>query len=347
MGCVLIDNHHSELTYSLELLFGRRLGYKVFYPIGPEWYEKGFWKVYDHPNTVRQYLGTHRADPSVYSRPFIPTGSGEEVPDPRFHYCWDPTKNIFERAVTFENFLKNPPDFIVASIPKHVPCFNELIRRYCSRSKLIFQLGNMFSDFSLKGVKNVLNSTERRIPFYVRSVKYSQEFDLGFFSFSAPAYSKKVVNLAHYSSDAELYQKTKKCLPEFTFEAFGAGNESGSIAKTQDVAAKMCEADFIWHLKEGGDGYGHVLHNAAAIGRPAILSRRTYKKLRFGKFLEDGKTCIKVDGLSAEELAKEIRYYSEPSRLEKMSRALHERFCNLVNFDRDEKNIRRFLEKLR
>lgn len=148
-------------------------------------------------------------------------------------------------------------------------------------------------------------------------------------------------------SNPLFFQEMQKKLTEFSFMSYGAGNPLGPISRTVEVAQAIQRADFIWHLKKGGDGYGHVVHNAAACGRPLILSKKTYQKLRFGKFIEDGKTCVCVDGHDAQALAKKIRYYSEPSRLLKMSRQLYERFRNLVNFDEDEKKIRRFLEKLR
>ncbi len=344
---VFIDNHHAELTYSLELLFGRRLGHKIFYPIGLDWHERGFWKVYQHPATVKQYLSMERVDPLAHLCPQVMTASGPEAPEARFHYYWDPVKEVYQRAITFDDLAKNPPDILVASIPEHVACFRRLIKSCCPRAKLVFQMGNMFSEYDLNGAGNILNSTNRSLPFYKRSVSYSQEFDLNLFCYSPPSSNKLIVNLAHYTSSAALYGAAKSLLEDFRFEAYGAGNETGSISRTVDVAAKMKEASFIWHIKEGGDGYGHVVHNAAALGRPLIISKRQYRGMRFEKFIEDGKTCINVDGLSAEQLARKIRTCSEPERLKKMGHAIYERFRECVDFDRDEKNIRRFLSRLR
>ncbi len=343
---VLIDNHHAQLTYSLELLFGKRLGYKVVYPMGLEWYEKGYWNVYPHPATAESYLGLARADKTAHSKEFLMTGSGIEKPDPRLHYHWDSTKGIYERGVALETFKQLPVAFLVASMPVHAESYGELIQKYQPASKLIFQMGNNFQEFHFQSVKNVLNSTQRKIPFWIRSVSYNQEFDLGVFKYEPPRNNRLIVNLTHYMSNAEYFNAVKSFLPQHRMESYGAGNETGSIARTADVADKMKEADFIWHLKHE-DGYGHVLHNAAALGRPVIISKNQYRKLRFGKFIEDGVTCIDVDGLSAEGLAKKIRHFGEPERLERMSKALYQRFRDLVDFDRDERNVRRFLAGLR
>jgi len=344
---VLIDNHHGELTHSLELLFGKRLGFTVFYPIGEDWYEKDYWKVFPHPETAQQYLGFHRSDPAIHSRKEVMTVSGPEEPDKGLHYCWDPTKGVYQKAITFDHFLERRVDLLVSSLPAHIAPFQRLVKKYKPGAKHIFQMGNIFSDLSFSRVTNILNSTDRRVPFWIHSVKYSQEFELSIFKYSPPRISKLIVNFTHYMSEVDYFYRTRALLPEFTFESYGAGNETGSVTRTADVAQKMQAADFIWHLKKGGDGYGHVVHNAAALGRPLVISKKQYRGMRFEKFIEDGKTCVNVDGLTAEALAKKIRLYGEPDRLEKMGLTIYERFHNFVDFDRDEKNIRYFLKGLR
>lgn len=336
-----------SLTYSLELLFGKRLGYRLLYPIGLEWYEKGYWGVYPHPDTVAQYLSLERADASVYHQEKIETGSGPEAVDRSIYYCPDITKDIYERAITFEKFLETPIDIFIASIPEHVQPFSRLIRRFKPKAKLILQVGNMFPEFNFQGVKNVLNSTERRAPFFTHAIKYNQEFSLSDFFYEPPTRLRKIVAFAFYLWQDPICRETQGKLTDFSLETYGSGNEFPGIVKTGEVARKMREADFIWHVKAGGDGYGHVLHNAAAVGRPVILSKKTYQKLRFGKFVEDGKTCVCIDGLKPEALVKKIRHYAEPDRHRRLCENIYERFRNLVDFDKDEKNVRCFLENLR
>ncbi len=336
-----------SLTYSLELLFGKRLGFRLLSPIGLEWYEKGYWDVYPHPDTAAQYLSLGRADASVYDRDKVETGSGPETVDPSIYYCPDITKDIYERSITFQKFLDTPIDIFIASIPEHVTPFNRLIRRFKPKAKLIFQMGNMFPRLHFRGVRNVLNSTERRTSFYIHAVKTSQEFSLEDFFYEPPRPSRKIVAFAYYIWQDPICRQMQIKLGDFSLETYGSGNEFPGIVKTRDVAAKMREAAFIWHVKKGGDGYGHVLHNAAALGRPVIISKNTYRKLRFGKFIEDGKTCVCVDGLESEALAKKIRHYAEPDRHRSLCENIYERFRNLVDFDKDERNVRRFLENLR
>lgn len=344
---IFVDNHHAELTYSLELLLSKRLGHTVFYPVGMDWYEKGYWHVYPHRDTARQYLGDQRLDTTVHGKERVFTGRGWEPVDKGLEYSFDITKEVHERGIRFDRFLEKPVDVLIASIPQHVGPFNEIIRKYKPKAKGIFQMGNMYSDFRFDGVRNVLNSTNRRVPFYIHSVRYSQEFDLARFYYSPPPCGKKIVNLSHYTTQNEYYQQTKKAVPDYAFESYGAGNETGNIARIADVAAKIREADFVWHLKSSGDGYGHVVHNAAACGRPVIISKKVYRHLRFGCFIEDGRTCVCVDGLSPGELAKKILHYGEPGRLRSMGERIYQRFRELVDFEKDAKNVQQFLEKLR
>jgi len=344
---IFADHHHYDLSHSLGLLFGRRLGHTVIFPIGSEWYERGYWKVFPHLGSVEDHLGIKYADPSVYDKARVMTSAGPEVPDKRFHYRFDVTKGVYQKAVTFEQFVDLPVDILIASLVAHVPAFNELIKKYQPKAKLIFQMGNSFDGYSFQDVKNALNSTEKTLPDRIHSERYSQEFDLDLFSFSVPASPKKVVSFVHYLEELEIVETSRCALPEFSFELYGSGSEGGLLRTTSEVASKMGEAGFIWHLKKCDDGYGHIVHNAAAMGRPLILSKEHYKKLRFGKFIEDGVTCITLDGRTPEILAKKIRYYAEPRRHARMCRSLHERFKKYVNFDRDEASVRRFLENLR
>lgn len=348
---ILTDRHHPSLTYSLELLFGKRLGHRLMAPIGFEWYEEGAFKYFSHLTPVDSHLNLARADSRVWGQKDVLTGSGLETVDPGIYYCPDITKDLYERGISWSQFLERPIDFFIASIPEHVEPFDRLIKRFKPKAKLIFQMGNMFDYFDLKGVRNILNSTDRVIPEGIHSVSYSQEFDLNLFKFTRPIASRNLVNFVNYwedfNNDSEFHKKVLKSLPGYRFESYGSDNEDGVLTKTADVAQKLKDADFVWHLKRGGDGYGHVLHNAAAVGRPIVLSKKTYGPLRFGKFIKDGETCIDTDGLSPEELANKIIYYNHPRRHEKMCRQIHERFKEFVNFEEDARRVGAFLENLR
>ena len=57
---VFCDFHHTELYHSIKLLFEDRLGFNLYRPIGMEWQEQGYWKVFDHPATAAQFLSVNQ-----------------------------------------------------------------------------------------------------------------------------------------------------------------------------------------------------------------------------------------------------------------------------------------------
>lgn len=95
-----------------------------------------------------------------------------------------------------------------------------------------------------------------------------------------------------------------------------------------------------------GDGYGHILHNAAAVGKPVIIRRSDYSGKLGEKLLINGETCIEIDNLTPEEIVEKILYYSEPERYMDMTRNVYWNFQKVVDFDREEKDIRKFIENL-
>ena len=76
-----------------------------------------------------------------------------------------------------------------------------------------------------------------------------------------------------------------------------------------------------------------------------IIKYEYYKGHLADPLLEDGVTCIFIDNdtLPVED---RIKYWSRPDNLRKISKKAHERFCEMVNFDEEFKEIKKFLEKL-
>ena len=107
----------------------------------------------------------------------------------------------------------------------------------------------------------------------------------------------------------------------------------------------MREANFIYHVKKGGDGFGHILHNAFAVGRPLITRIADYKRRLAEPLLEDGETCFDVDKYTVEELADKILNLT-PLQYEYMVQQVKARFEKYVNFNQEEQEIKLFLDKL-
>jgi hypothetical protein len=72
---VLIDRHHAGLFYALQLL-GDRLGWRIYTPVGREWWDAGYWRFgegYGDERLVNQYLLTDSWSPPGPERDFYIT----------------------------------------------------------------------------------------------------------------------------------------------------------------------------------------------------------------------------------------------------------------------------------
>lgn len=328
---IFSDYHHDKLWKSLEYLFEKRLGHKLYRPVGMEWYPE-WWKIGEPYGslgklTANQYLSLKGNSPQ---------------PDGTFFY--DEL-----RGVTLEKFKEMPFDILIASIPAHVEPYKKLISLYHPNAKLIFQMGNMFSvDF--RTIPNLLSSTiSFPVPSSCNAVFYHQEFDTDLFCYQPPVQTKNIYSFLHTFDnypDAHLYYEVEKLMPEWTFRAFGASNRDVNLAGEKEIVSKLQESRFVWHVKAGGDGYGHAIHNAFAVGRPPIVIYDYYKDKLAGQLMKDGETCIFIDKLTAPEIVTKILEYNDEATYQKMSEATYNRFKEIVDFDKETESIKSFLEKL-
>ena len=135
-------------------------------------------------------------------------------------------------------------------------------------------------------------------------------------------------------------------MPNWSFKVYGGQCRDGSIGPASEVALKMRDARFIWHTKAGGDGYGHVIHNIPAVARPMIVRAMYYQGKMAQSLIKDGETAIVIDNLNNNEIVNKILYYSEPDRYATLCRNAYENFKKVVNFDREEIRLRKFLSIL-
>lgn len=349
---VFTDFHHAGLLFSLILLFEKRLDGFVYRPIGTEWYHRGFWKVFNHPATVEQYLGMGQGFKPADGTP--PLNIVQNYED-KVYYCQDIDSGFFNRAITLETFLEMPIDIVIASIPAHIEPFKKLCSIHRNQPKLIFQIGNAWTvEAGLAG--NVMASAIiNDVPPSVNFISYHQEFDLATFH---PADfdqmpEKKIstfVNcfgtVPHLEQDFRLFADIEFRMPEWDFKSYGGQCRDGAAHGSAEVAQKMRDSMFIWHTKQGGDGYGHVVFNTGAVGRPTIVKKQYYLGKLAEKLFIDGETCIEIDSLSPEEIVNKINYYSDPYLYKKMCENTLLNFQNTVDFDKEAENIRVFLQNL-
>ena len=338
---IFADFHHGDLYYSLHLLFEKRLGHNLFRPIGMEWLQEGYWKIGDpYPDnvTAMQYLRTEG-----YTGEF-PTNAEYYIED-GIYYTYQPSQDFHHKAITFETFKKMNFDIIISSIPAHDVAYAELVKKYQPHAKHISQMGNVWTQ---NRVKNVMCSFPQSL-INIRSnqnvVFYNQEFSLNMFKYVPPSDTKRITSFVHLLPKPELFYKYKTHLSNFEFKAHGVGTPDGCLSTHSDIANAMSNSTFGWHVKPGGDGYGHCLHNWLACGRPIITQLSDYH--HYSDLLVPDETCIDIGTNDFEENTSKILQYSEPEAHKRMCETTYKLFKDKVDFNNDAEKVKAFLEVLK
>lgn len=322
---IFIDRHHDGLFGSLIRLFEDRLGHKVYFPIGTDWFQQNYWLLAEpygnDPGTVSQYLAIREKDP---------------------------------RAITLEQFKHMDIDVVVASYSPHIPVYADLIKKFKPKAKLIHQQGNEWNiDFSI--VKNLLSSCKPyKIPKGVHAVWYHQEFPQEIYYYQSPSimsvFMRSFVNTLGqqdmFHKDWEDFKDLELLLPNYVFESYGASTRDGVINDKETIADKMRESLFGIHLKTGGDGYGHTIHQWASVGRPLIYRSSQYKDRLAESLLVNTVTGFDLDHYPLGEVALMINKMSF-DQYSRMCRAIHDEFQNSCDFDSEAEAIKTFLSNLK
>ncbi len=345
---VFTDFHHASLLNSLIMLFEGRLGGEVYRPIGEDWATNNYWKVYDHPATQAQFLTKDQGFKPVDGT--FPLNKIKKV-EKDVYYCQDIDSGKFNKAIDLNTFKSLDIDIVIASLPQHIELYNDLIKKYKSNAKLIYQIGNAWNVEAGSPVKNVMASAiVDNIPKGINFISYHQEFDLDIFHYAEPYQSSNIysfINIFQSFPDYPLFLELEKMMTGWSFKSFGGQCRDGAMHGTKALADKMREARFILHLKAGGDGYGHVIHNAFAVGRPPIVKKSYYNGKLAESLMIDGVTCIDIDNLSLGEIVNKINYYNETSRYNSLCENAYKRFKEIVDFDKEEVAIKQFLNNLK
>ena len=325
---VLADWHHPALWESLSILFEDRFGWELYSMGGDKWTEHG-WRLRTGPPismAASDYLslegavekdGHHEMTPAEYpSRP--------------------------RKIVTPQEAFAMQWDFVLASVPDHQRSFSELANRIGAR--LLHQVGNAKHAIDQSIPQTILASAAVKLSRRTQHVIYHQEFDRTMF---APSPITEPLSV----SSLMLRLDWTSCEYEWLADAPGIvwRQASGQSPMSLDYLTPMCKvadlmtrSGWIWHDKRIGDGYGHVLHNAAAMGRPLIGHASHYKGLMGEPLWEDLKTCIDLDKHEPKEALRLIRAISaDPDWHGEMGQNIAAKFDQLVDFDAEADAILR------
>lgn len=348
---VLADFHHHDLYYSLQLLFEKRLGWNLYRPIGVEWHDQGYWTYAHQADTVKQFLGLDQTFIPSDGTPALNQIDREEN---GIYYIRDTVHDSIEKAITLEKFSSMQFDIVIASVPDHFTAFDKLVKERNPNAKLICHFGNILWNIADYPYKNIMASiAPQPVPDNYNVVFYHQEFDLNVYSYQPPKEGEKYKSVRSFvnclpnifTEDYKVYNQLKELLPDFEFKSYGGSCDNGSLGVDRQIAREMQTAGFGFHCKTNGDGYGHVIHNWFAVGKPVITRGSDYVGKLAGDLLEDGKTCFDIERHSLEEIADTIKNMSN-YRYKQMCENVRTRFELMVDFDDEFEEIKEFLDKL-
>lgn len=318
---VLADRHHSGLFHSLQLL-GKRLGWTVYAPAGMGWWDEEYWSfgrtTYNDDRLAAQFL---RNVAGVDGNGPVPDGEFPDWPIP---------------TVTLEQARQMDWAFVIASVPDNEGGFARFAREM--GAQYVVQVGNtgQYVDWSLDPL--ALVSSE--MPIHGRGIRYHQEMDP--VEWMDPA---RIVPKGWAASFVNCMPSMGACwdlMHQVTFavDVYGIDGDRGIIKPYSELVRLMGLYEWGWHDKAQGDGFGHVIHSWAAVGRPLVGHAGHYAGKMGERFWRDG-TCIDLALVSVAEAEERIRSTSVGVHRE-MSRAIRTEF-DTIDYDAEAEMIADFL----
>jgi hypothetical protein len=358
---VLIDRHHSDLWESWELLFTDRWGWDLYAPFGMDWFTEGIWnfeRAYHGDAVARQYL----------SGWWEPWDTLRHKPEDRKHLpLWvertDPTHpGRVVKGIVLGTARQMEWDLIISTLPDNDIGLYNLARQ--TGAKFGIQLGNVgqqsawhLADFALCSTTlpggPPINDTPfviYRQPFSLTDFRYEppgrrwEKFRISSFVQCLPENPMAYAQFLHYARSAD----------DFDWRIYGSYGShdtdeyaAGNVSTTRGVASEMRASDVIWHTKEWSDGYGHVIHNAFATGRPVFGIEPYYADKLAGPLWVDGVTSIDISRRSPDEVLGILRRLREdPEEHLRMSEAASARFREIVDFDAEADQVKALLDNV-
>ena len=349
MTTLLADYHHHDLWESLELMC-QRLGWTLYRPIGMDWFDAGYW------NFERQWHGD-----AVAKQYLTPWGDDLRHGDALVSR-YDPSHHRDIKLLTLEQARNLRPDIVMASVAHN----HEGLHRFAREvgAKFGLHLGNVrFSPIDMREDRwdladfGIVTSVLPE-PVTVPHVVVHQEFDLTDFRHEPPSgdgvytvasfvncFPENVQAYAGFRSVADLR-------PEYDWKVYGSYGSvpedeyaSGNLQPCSAVGDAMRASDVAWHTKQWSDGFGHVIHDWFAVGRPVIGHEWYYRTQLAGPLWQEGVTSFDITDKTPAQVAAILdRLYHDPDLRLRMGENAARRFREIVNFDEEEQAIRRMFE---
>lgn len=334
---VLADRHQADLFYSLQILFEDQLSMLLYTPVGHEWWDQGYWRFgegFGDDRLAQQYL-------SLDGWECI---TPEQAPGYRTYRMTDghhPERTI--RGVELGVVVKTAPEwaYVVATVQDNQAGFAKLAGEI--ESRYVVQVGNTRQMVNWGLDPLALVSSE--VPIHGRGVQYHQAMDQAVFRYREPVPSSTIRSFVNCFPSIECwrtFEQIRAQLPDVAFRVHGIDGPDGNIGTVTEIADLMAGSAFGWHDKIHGDGFGHVIHDWAAIGRPIIGHASHYRGLMAERFWRPD-TSIDLDRLTISEAVERIReILADPPRHRAMCEAIRAEF-DAIDWDGEVEAIRGLL----
>lgn len=303
------------------------MGWEVYRMIDMEWFDKHIWAH------ERWLVGNKYAKMFL---PLLPTdvdkGTHWERPDPHF-----PGRTF--KMLTMEQANDMRLDAVMATVPDNQAGFSSFA--VSKHAKFVVQLGNAEHPVNWGLKPFVLCSTNAVMHDFGKHIYYDQELDPSYRFTPVPPHGQ-VTSLIHDwgRMDYEMFQFVGPKVP-WTFKKYGF--DGVYLESNDDVVNAIKDSAAIWHAKAVGDGWGHVIHGAMAIGRPLIGVRRYYRGKKAERFWTP-KNTLDIWGLTSMETVERVsELLHNPERLIYMGEESRRLFEEGIDYVQDAKNIERLL----
>ena len=298
MTNVLVDRHHAGLYHSMQLL-GERFGWTLYTPKGGEWWDKGYWNfgrwTWPDDRLARQYLDAAQEPDN-------------EFPDWPINY------------VSLEEARRMPWAFVIATLQDNQHGFDQFARE--TGAQLVIQVGNtgQYVDWGLDPL--VLMSSE--MPIHGKGVRYHQPMEK--VDFIEPRETWEAASFVNcMTSMGTCYDLLRTAQERLPISVYGIDGPDGVIKPYRRSVELMGRVGWGWHDKAHGDGFGHVIHGWAQVGRPLIGHASHYRGKMAESLWVDGETCIDLDRHSVGEAVSTVLSMS-PQRHREMCLAIRAKF---------------------
>lgn len=359
MTTLLADYHHHDLWESLELMC-ERLGWTLYRPIGLDWYDAQYWnfeRAWHGDAVARQYL----------------TSWGDDEYDAvsETHRRYDHSHKRWQNLLTLDQAHIIKPDVVMASVAHNHEGFARFAKEVGATFGL--HLGNVrFSHIDMQedrwdladfGIVTTLLPVEVPKPHVV----VHQEFSLDDFRHEPPPEDgvftvSSFVNCFAETTAYAQFRQTADLRPEYDWKVYGSYGSApedeyaaGNIGECAKVGDAMRLADVAWHSKQWSDGFGHVIHDWFAVGRPVLGYQyyyagdpgRGFLPQLAGPLWQEGVTSFDLtDKSPADAVAILDRLYGDPDLRLRMGENAARRFREIVNFDEEEQAIRAMFSRV-